>query len=146
MPVAKTFFKTPREIELEAHVARLEIALQRAHHKGLDMGEYFVPPTAEMHMDIAPPKLDRAVVIQAKYDHKHMPNHLMVAANVWTKEPFALNYYCDLHLLTDVKIATQVLAMQHARFVHQLADFIQKEHDTAKKRSSTWPGSVDSGH
>ena len=37
-------------------------------------------------------------------------------------QPFGLSYYCDLALLADLSIATQVLGMLHERFVHQLAD------------------------
>ena len=122
-------FKTVREIALEQKVADLERALMRQKY-GREQNIYYVPETTELTMDAAPPRitLPLAASVRALYD-ENSPHHVKVAAVVTIPQPFGLNYYCDLALLADLSIATQVLGMLHERFIHQLADLIGQTGD-----------------
>ena len=130
-------FKTVREIELERRVADLERALYRAKYGNAE-GIMLTPTTVEVIREHAAPpeltiKLPRVASIDTRYD-EGMPNHVQIAAVATVPQPFGLSYYCDLALLGDISIATQVLGMLHERFIHQLAAFVKKEN--AKNETS----------
>ena len=49
-----------------------------------------VPATTEWNHPTAPPyvKLPKVMNIEMHYDKEHMPNHIGVAARMWTDQPF----------------------------------------------------------
>ena len=117
-------FKTVREIALEQKVADLERALMRAKY-GSATDIYHTPHTVELIREHAAPpeltvKVPQVASVRTVQNPDH-PNHVEVAAVVTVPQPFALHYFCDLALLSDLSIASQVLGMLHERFVHQLS-------------------------
>jgi hypothetical protein len=134
------YFKTPREIELEQKLADMERALYRQAHRGLDVAH--MPETTELIREgAAPPfvnvKLPLVASIGCQWDKQRFPRHLKVAARVTVPRPFGLNYYCDAGLISDNAIAAQVLAINHERFVRQLAEFVQSENAQEETSPST---------
>ena len=135
-------FKTVREIALERKVADLERALFRAKY-GAAENIMMTPTTVEVTHEYPAPQrfvLPKVGSIETRHD-EGMPHHVGVAAMMWVPQPFALNYYCDLSLLADLRIATQVLGMMHERFVHQLADLSRRtgEMPISKKAPTASP-------
>ena len=104
---APGLFKTVREIELERKVVDLERALFRAKY-GAEENIMITPTTVEVTHEYPAPQryvLPKVGSIETRYDEDNMPNHVGVAAMMWVPQPFALNYYCDLSLLSDLSIA-----------------------------------------
>jgi len=89
-----------------------------------------MPETTELIREhAAPPQVTVPLVasVRCEWDKKNAPRHLKVAARVTVPRPFGINYYCDAGLISNNQIAAQVLAINHERFVRQLAEFVQLE-------------------
>lgn len=115
MQTLHPFFKSPREIDLEARVAKLEIALAQVTNQhpddvldGLHGRAVNVPQTTELTRGSAPPTrvVPRVASIDCRCDDKY-PNHLMVSARVYTKSPFGLSYYTRPGILEDPTVAAR---------------------------------------
>lgn len=76
-------------------------------------------------MTTAPPKavLPRTASIEC-HRAPTLPDHLMVAARVYTSQPFGLSYYTRPGLFEDPTVAAQVLAYEHETFIRKLAKFL----------------------
>jgi hypothetical protein len=129
MNVEPCYFKTPREIELEQKLADMERALYRAKYGGKTDIAHMPECTELIRVGAAPPRVTLPLVasINCEWDKQRFPRHLKVAARVTVPRSFGVNYYCDAGLISDNAIAAQVLAINHERFVRQLAEFVQME-------------------
>jgi len=138
--VEKSYFKTVREIELEQKIIDLERALIRQKYGSQTTDIAIMPETTEfIRAHAAPPEIRLPLVasIRCERDEQLYPRHLKVAARVTVPRPFGLNYYCDAGLISDNSIAAQVLAINHERFVSQLAEFVQTENAQVETASSS---------
>ena len=129
-----TKWKTVRECELEAKVNRLEQALYRAKYNCTPL-----MPTESVIDSKPPPRITVPLAASIRtFEDPGLPTHMGVAARVWTRKPFGLNYYVNAGLLTDERIAARVLGLEHERFIRQLVHFIthgeKKENDADDKR------------